>query len=104
MSPSRGAAGLDPSGILALFLLIPLGHFDKPGIVDFAGHIVLIEPFKEHIQFPVTGGQSVQLPLLAERGVFRYLCRTSDHGLDKVIFIFAGEAGQPLDLVQNDLL
>ena len=55
LSPSRGAAGLDPSGILALFLLIPLGHFDKPGIVDFAGHIVLIEPFKEHIQLPVPG-------------------------------------------------
>ena len=35
---------------------------------------------------------------------FRYLCRALDHGLDKVIFIFAGEAGQPLDLMQNDLL
>ena len=37
------------------------------------------------------------------RGIFRHLCRASDHGLDKVIFVFAGEAGQPLDLVQNDL-
>jgi len=46
---------LDPSGVFALFLLIPLGHFGEPGIVDFAGHIVLIEPFKEHIQLPVPG-------------------------------------------------
>ena len=65
---------LDLLGVLALLLFIAFGHFGKPGIVDFARHIVLIESFKEHIQFPVTGGQSVQLPLLAERGIFRNLC------------------------------
>ena len=95
---------LDLLCVLALLLFIAFGHFGKPGIVDLARHIVLTEPFKEHIQLPVTGSQSVQLPLLAERGVFRYLCRASDHGLDKVIFVFAGEASQPLDLIQNDLL
>ena len=94
---------LDLLCVFALLLFIAFGHFGKPGIVDLARHIVLIEPFKEHIQFPVTGSQSIQLPLLAERGIFRNLCRASDHGFDKVIFVFAGEAGQPLDLVQNDL-
>ena len=33
---------LDFLGVFALLLLIPLGHFGKPGIVDLAGHIVLI--------------------------------------------------------------
>ena len=90
---------LDLLGVLALLLFIAFGHFGKPGIVDLARHIVLIEPFKEHIQFPVTGSQSIHLPLLTERGIFRHLCRVSDHNFDKVIFVFAGEAGQPLDLV-----
>ena len=65
---------LDLLCVLALLLFIAFGHFGKPGIVDLSRYIVLIEPFKEHIQFPVTGGQSVQLPLLAERGIFRNLC------------------------------
>ena len=65
---------LDLLGVLALLLFVAFGHFGKPGIVDLAGHIVLIEPFKKHIQLPVTDGQSVQLPLLAERGIFRNLC------------------------------
>ena len=90
---------LDLLGVLALLLFVAFGHFGKPGIVDLARHIVLIEPFKKHIQLPVTGSQSIQLPLLADAPVFRHLCRASDHGLDKVIFVFAGEAGQPLDLV-----
>lgn len=58
---------LDFLGVLALLLFIAFGHFGKPGIVDLAGHIVLIEPFKKHIQ----------LPLLAERGIFRHLCRVA---------------------------
>jgi len=90
---------LDFLCVFTLLLFVAFGHFGKPGIVDFSRYIVLIEPFKEHIQFPVTGGQSVQLPLLAERGIFRHLCRVSDHNFDKVFFVFAGEAGQPLDLV-----
>ena len=75
---------LDFLCVFALLLFIAFGHFGKPGIVDLAGHIVLIEPFKKHIQLPVTGGQGVQLPLLAERGIFRHLCRASDHGLDNI--------------------
>ena len=39
---------LDLLGVLALLLFIAFGHFSKPGIVDLARHIVLIEPFKEH--------------------------------------------------------
>ena len=58
---------LDLLVVLALLLFIAFGHFGKPGIVDLAGHIVLIEPFKKHIQ----------LPLLAERGIFRHLCRVA---------------------------
>ena len=65
---------LDLLGVLTLLLFVAFGHFGKPGIVDLTRHIVLIEPFKEHIQLPVTGGQSVQRPLLAERGIFRNLC------------------------------
>ena len=37
-----------------------------------------------------------QLPLLAERGIFRHLCRVSDHNFYKVIFVFAGKAGSRL--------
>ena len=33
---------LDPPGVLAMFLLISLGHFGKPGIIVFPGHIILI--------------------------------------------------------------
>ena len=95
---------LDLLCVLALLLFIAFGHFGKSGIVDLARHIVLIEPFKEHIQLPVTGSQSVQLPPLAERGVFRHLCRVSDHNFYKVIFVFTGKAGQPLNLIQNNLL
>ena len=95
---------LDLLCVFSLLLFVAFGHFGKPGIVDLSRYIVLIEPFKEHIQLPVTGGQSVQLPLLADASIFRHLCRVSDHDFDKVIFVFAGKAGQPLDLIQNDLL
>ena len=95
---------LDRPSVLTLFLLIPLGHFGKPGIVDLAGHIVLIEPFKEHIQFPVPGQQPVQLPLLAYPVIFRYFGGAAHHRLDKVVFVFISETGQPVDLVEHDLL
>ena len=57
---------LDLLCVFALLLFVAFGHFGKPGIVDLSRYIVLIEPFKEYIQLPVTGGQSVQLPLLAD--------------------------------------
>ena len=96
--------GLDPSGVLALLLLIPLGHFGKPGIVDLAGHIVLIEPLKEHIQLSISGQQPVQLSLLAYPVIFRYLGRATHHRLDEVIFVFVSEAGKPVYLVEHHLL
>ena len=65
---------LDFLCVLTLLLFVAFGHFGKPGIVDLSRYIVLIEPLKEHIQLPVTGSQSVQLPLLAERGIFSRLC------------------------------
>ena len=47
--------GLNTPGVFTLLLFITLCHFRKPGIVNLAGNIVLIQPFKERIQFPVTG-------------------------------------------------
>ena len=53
---------LDLLCVLALFLFVALGHLGKPGIVDLSRYIVLIEPFKEHIQLPVTGCQEHPAP------------------------------------------
>ena len=94
---------LDPPGVLALFLLISLGHFGKPGIIDLARHVVLVKPLKEHIQLPIPGQQPIQLPLLAYPVIFRYLGGAAHHRLDKVVFVFVSEAGQTVYLVKHDL-
>lgn len=51
---------LEPTGVLGRFLLIPPGHFGKPGIVNLAEHMVLIAPFKAHIRLFGPGRPPVQ--------------------------------------------
>ena len=89
--------GFDLSTDFTLLLFIPLWHPGKAGIVNFAGHIVLIQLFKEHIQFLVKGQQSVQLPLFPCPVIFLHLCRTFQHGFYKITFVLIGKDRQAVD-------
>ena len=93
--------GLDPLGVLPLLLLIPLGHFRKPGVTDLLAHVVLVKPFKKPVQLLVPRQQPIQLPLLPGPLIFRHLCGTAHHRLDKVVLVLICEAGQPVHLVQH---
>ena len=55
---------LDPLGVLPLLLLVPLGHFRKPGVADFLAHVVLVKPLEKPVKLFVPRQQPIQLPLL----------------------------------------
>ena len=92
---------LDPLGVLPLLLLVPLGHFRKPGVADFLAHVVLVKPLEKPVKLFVPRQQPIQLPLLPGPLILRHFCGTAHHGLDEIVLVLVGETGQPVHLVQH---
>ncbi len=90
-------------GVLPLLLLIPLGHFRKPGIAYLLIHVVLINFLEQHIQFFVPRQQPVKLPLFPGPVIVRHLCGLAHDGFEKIILVLVGKAGQPVHFIKHNL-
>ena len=86
-----------------MLVLIPSGHFRKTVVGEFAGNIVLIDAFKQPVQFLVTGKQGFQFLLLQLAVSLRRLLGVPDHRFQKFVLIEAGELRQTPDFTKHHL-
>ena len=70
-----------------LLVLIPTGHFCKAVIGEFAGNIVLVDAFKEAVQFFITGKERFQLFFLQLAVCQFRLPRMTNHHFYKFVLI-----------------
>ena len=86
--------GAEPFYFLRQFLLlvlIPPGHFCEAVIGELAGNIVLIDAFKEAVQFFITGKERFQLLFLQLAVCLFRLLGMTDHRFYELVLIEAGE-------------
>lgn len=86
-----------------MLVLIPSGHFRKTVVGELAGNIVLIDSFKQPVQFLVTDKQGFQFLLLQLAVGLRRLLGVSDHRFQKFILIEAGKLRQATDFTKHHL-
>ena len=98
-----GAEFFDFLHQLFLLVLIPSGHFRKTVIGELAGNIVLIDAFKQSVQFFVSCKQGFQFLLLQLAVGLRRLLGVPDHRFQKFVLIEAGELRQAPYLAKHHL-